>query len=139
MEIKHAKGLNPIPKIKFPSTIFQNDGGAATGTPGKNARMEVFTCIAYSTDSQILCAGTNQGNLYAWKRVGRSTTESAESIWQLNNKTNVRGAIKFCDWGIGDTSKPCILVNCVSNVYILKVILITIQLCIYYKLNYIVK
>lgn len=123
MEIKHTtKGLNPIPKIKFPTAPFQNDGGATlTETPGKNARMEVFSCIAYSADSQILCAGTNQGNLYTWKRMVRPTAESSDSIWQLNNKTNVRGAIKFCGWGFCDNSKPCILVNCVSNVYILKV------------------
>lgn len=98
--------------------------------------MEVFTCIAYCASNQTLCAGTNQGNLYTWKRkMTMSTTSNAsgtqestnytidvpENIWQLNNVSSVRGAIKYCYWGVYDNLNPCILLNCISNVYILKV------------------
>lgn len=82
--------------------------------------MEVFTCIAYCTDNQTLCAGTNQGNLYTWKRTNYSI-DVPENTWQLNNISAVRGAIKQCTWGVCDTVKSCIMVNCIANVYILKV------------------
>ncbi|XP_055383288.1 intraflagellar transport protein 140 homolog [Condylostylus longicornis] len=90
---------------------------------------EVFTCIAYCPDNQTLCAGTNQGNLYTWKRTSSVATvvtssnyssDMPETTWQLNNISAVRGAIKQCYWGINEIMKPCILVNCVSNVYVLK-------------------
>lgn len=95
--------------------------------------MEVFTSLAYCGGT--LCAGTNQGNLYIWKRNttlmaqaissgmanGVNGYESMENFWHLVNIANVRGAIKFCSWGVCDVSTPCVLVNCISNVYILKV------------------
>lgn len=93
--------------------------------------MEVFTSLAYCNENQTLCAGTNQGNLYIWKRntslvmqmvsVNENGYESLESCWHLVNIANVRGAIKFCSWGVCDVSTPCVLVNCIANVYILKV------------------
>lgn len=97
--------------------------------------MEVFTSLAYCSENQTLCAGTNQGNLYIWKRNtalmaqaisngmanGVNGYESMENFWHLVNIANVRGAIKFCSWGVCDVSTPCVLVNCISNVYILKV------------------
>lgn len=94
--------------------------------------VEVFTCLAYCSENQTLCAGTNQGNLYIWKRniqgilsgIANGSTnghDSMENFWHLVNVANVRGAIKYCCWGICDVSTPCALVNCISNVYILKV------------------
>lgn len=93
--------------------------------------MEVFTCLSYCGDNQTLCAGTNQGNLYIWKRniqgalseAANATNEfdSMENFWHLVNIANVRGAIKHCSWGVCDVSTPCVLVNCISNVFILKV------------------
>lgn len=96
--------------------------------------MEVFSSLAYCSENQTLCAGTNQGNLYIWKRNTSSTTplangfesgmngyESMENSWYLVNIASVRGAIKHCSWGVCDVSTPCVLVNCISNVYILKV------------------
>lgn len=101
---------------------------------GMPKAMEVFTSLAYCSENQTLCAGTNQGNLYLWKRNtpamqaaisgiqnGTNGFDSMENFWHLYNIANVRGAIKFCSWGICDVSTPCVLVNCVSNVYILKV------------------
>lgn len=114
--------------------------------------MEVFTSLAYCSENQTLCAGTNQGNLYIWKRNVTASTprtngyvavlvynalnhfifitnfvrfengfESMENCWHLVNIASVRGAIKHCSWGVCDVSTPCVLVNCISNVYILKV------------------
>lgn len=117
MEMKLTGQTKPIPKIQHPPMLHGDDD---TPSSVKKQRMEVFTCIAYSHDSQTLCAGTNHGNLYAWKRTGR-ITDLSENGWQLNNKSNVRGAIKFCGWGICDNLRPCIMLNCVANVYILKV------------------
>lgn len=85
---------------------------------------EIFTCIAYCQDNQTLCAGTNQGNLYTWKRTTNYPIDVPENSWQLNNIAAVRGAIKQCYWGISETIKPCIMVNCISNVYVLKVSLL---------------
>lgn len=94
--------------------------------------VEVFTSLAYCIENQTLCAGTNQGNLYIWKRNiqgilsgiengGTNGCDSMENFWHLVNIANVRGAIKYCCWGICDVSTPCVLVNCISNVFILKV------------------
>lgn len=93
--------------------------------------MEVFTSLAYCSENQTLCAGTNHGNLYIWRRnvkgisnaIENTTNgyESMEDFWHLVNIANVRGAIKHCSWGVCDVSTPCVLVNCISNVFILKV------------------
>lgn len=90
--------------------------GAATTTTSS----EVFTCISYCSDNQTLCAGTNQGNLYTWKRTNYSV-DVPENAWQLNNISAVKGAIKQCMWGITNITTSCILINCITNVFILKV------------------
>lgn len=91
--------------------------------------MEVFSSLAYCCENQTLCAGTSQGNLYIWKRNTSFTTplstengyDSMENSWYLVNIASVRGAIKHCSWGVCDVSTPCVMVNCIANVYILKV------------------
>lgn len=102
-------------------------------TIGAPKAMEVFTSLAYCSDNQTLCAGTNQGNLYIWKRNVHGISnaiehaasvngyDSMENFWHLVNVANVRGAIKHCSWGVCDVATPCVLVNCIANVYILKV------------------
>lgn len=114
-------------------SIIQDDDHLAiisTSSQPPPTLMEVFTCIAYCADNQTLCAGTNLGNLYIWKKnttwtIVKSTQENGmetvEHLWQLYNVVNVQGAIKHCSWGVCDVSMPCVLLNCVSNVYILKV------------------
>ena len=97
---------------------IRNNGSSGLGSQQTN---EIFTCIAYCTDNQTLCAGTNQGNLYTWKRTANYGIDVPENSWQLNNISVVRGAIKQCYWGINEIAKPCIMVNCISNVYVLKV------------------
>lgn len=100
-----------------------------TTTATTPTTLEVFSCLAYCSENQTLCAGTSQGNLYMWKRNSsalaakqqESGFDSAESYWQLCNVSNVRGTIKHCSWGVCDVSTPCVLLNCVWNVYILKV------------------
>ncbi|KAM7350819.1 intraflagellar transport protein rempA [Cochliomyia hominivorax] len=81
---------------------------------------EYFTCITYITDNQAICAGTNLGNLYTWKRTSGYVSSNPEDMWKLTNVSAVRGSIKQCLWGFNEMAKPCILVNCVSNVYVLK-------------------
>lgn len=95
---------------------------------------EVFTCIAYSSASQTLCAGTNQGRVYTWRKMSSlnvvaDTAGAGSGNWQLNNVSKVRGAIKHCFWGFGASSKPCILINCIASVYILKVIFLSLNTC----------
>ncbi|XP_031624107.1 intraflagellar transport protein 140 homolog isoform X2 [Contarinia nasturtii] len=109
-------------------TVDETESTKVTTIASKT--MEVFTSLAYCNENQTLCAGTNQGNLYIWKRntslvmqmvsVSENGYESMENCWHLVNIANVRGAIKFCSWGVCDVSTPCVLVNCISNVYILK-------------------
>lgn len=85
----------------------------------KNTSTEIFASIAYCMQNQTLCAGTNQGSIYIWKKTNYKT--EAENGWQLTDVSSVRGAIKQSIWGIvSDTLNPCIVVNCISNVYILK-------------------
>ncbi|XP_050099800.1 intraflagellar transport protein 140 homolog [Anopheles aquasalis] len=86
---------------------------------------EAFTCVSYCGDTQTLSAGTSQGNLYTWRRTvggyGRTSyTDQPESQWQLANVTGVRGTIKSLTWGTTDTNRPCMMVNCLSDVFILK-------------------
>lgn len=101
-------------------TLSSSSPPASSSSTSATTKMEVFTCIAYCTDNQTLCAGTNQGNLYTWKRTNYSV-DVPENTWQLNNISAVRGAIKQCTWGVCDAAKSCIMLNCVANVYILKV------------------
>lgn len=82
---------------------------------------DVFTFIAYCSINHTLCAGTNQGNIYTWKRINSYVSNSPEDCWQITNISSVRGAVKQCIWGLNELGKPCILINCVSNVYVLKV------------------
>jgi intraflagellar transport protein 140 len=80
---------------------------------------EIFSSIAYCPQNQTLCAGTNQGSIYVWKK--SNFKSEAENGWQLTDVTTVRGAIKQSIWGVvSDTLSPCIVCNCISNVYILK-------------------
>lgn len=113
-------------------TMDDTELKVSTSAAAPKTVVEVFTCLAYCTDNQTLCAGTNQGNLYIWKRniqgilngLENGVTngyDSMENFWHLVNVANVRGAIKYCCWGVCDVSTPCVLVNCISNVYILKV------------------
>ncbi|XP_037936551.1 intraflagellar transport protein 140 homolog [Teleopsis dalmanni] len=81
---------------------------------------EAFTCIAYSSGSQTICAGTNHGNVYTWRRSVNYFTNNPEDSWQLTNISTVRGAVKECFWGFNELAKPCMLINCVSNVFVLK-------------------
>lgn len=85
----------------------------------KTSNTEIFASIAYCAQNQTLCAGTNQGSIYVWKKTNYKS--EAENGWQLTDVTTVRGAIKQCIWGVvSDTLNPCIVVNCISNVYVLK-------------------
>ncbi|KAJ6640265.1 Intraflagellar transport protein 140 like [Pseudolycoriella hygida] len=112
--LPNTSKTSPIQISKNRSSTVRTGTTTATTT-----QMEVFTCIAYCSDNQTLCAGTNQGNLYTWKRTNYSV-DVPENTWQLNNISAVRGAIKQCTWGVCETVKPCIMVNCIANVYILK-------------------
>lgn len=98
--------------------------------------VEVFTCLAYSPVSHTICAGTSHGNLFSWHKTSSyeavdddDDVTSAAAVasggggvpqWQLNNVSNVRGAIKQCGWGLCDVVTPCILLNCITNVYVMK-------------------
>lgn len=89
------------------------------GRHGKSSNTEIFASIAYCAQNQTLCAGTNQGSIYIWKKTNYKS--EAENGWQLTDVSSVRGAIKQSIWGIvSDTLNPCIVVNCISNVYVLK-------------------
>ncbi|KAH8393888.1 hypothetical protein KR215_005842 [Drosophila sulfurigaster] len=86
------------------------------------ASNEIFTCLAYSTSNQTLCAATNLGNLYTWKRTVSCFVSAPEDAWQLGNISTLsrQGAVKSCTWGFNELAKPCILVNCLSSVFMLK-------------------
>ncbi|XP_035773197.1 intraflagellar transport protein 140 homolog [Anopheles albimanus] len=97
-----------------------------TGVGGVTATVshEAFTCVSYCRETQTLSAGTSQGNLYTWRRslggYGLSYADHPECQWQLANVTAVRGTIKSLTWGTTDTNRPCMMVNCLSDVFILK-------------------
>lgn len=102
-----------------------NDNDTIDGSTMKTKTTEVFTCIAYCSSNQTLCAGTNQGRLYTWRKTTTMCatellSEYPENAWQLNNVSSVRGAIKHCFWGICEINQSCAMVNCIANVYILK-------------------
>ncbi|XP_049310514.1 intraflagellar transport protein 140 homolog [Bactrocera dorsalis] len=109
------------------TNVFSNDTSEKSSSTLNSRKLhkfiqptnELFTCLAYSTSNQTLCAGTNQGNIYTWKRrVG--VFDMPEDSWQLTNISTVRGAVKQCIWGFNELAKPCMLINCISNVYVLK-------------------
>lgn len=99
------------------------DRPPVTGAAGAAAAQEVFTCVAYCADTQTLSAGTSQGNLYTWRRAAGSYGRSyagTENQWQLTNVTPVRGTIKSLVWGTTEANRACMMVNCLSSVFILK-------------------
>jgi intraflagellar transport protein 140 len=106
-----------------------NDQPKSSAMLSAKKATELFTCLAFCVDNQTLCSGTNQGNLYIWRKTNYVSNATSgndmnpENLWQLTNISVVRGAIKpdGIRWGVSDTMKPCILVNCISNVFILKV------------------
>lgn len=111
---------NYLLSMDLPNLINNQKTKTLNNSDGVGSKtIEVFTCIAYNSDNQTLCAGTNQGNLYTWKRTNY-LVDVPENIWQLNNISTVKGAIKHCIWGLTDSIKSCIMVNCISNVFILK-------------------
>ncbi|EAT45838.1 AAEL002943-PA [Aedes aegypti] len=123
-ELDRVKLSGSVKVSGYKSAItWLNNGTNATGTnfPIRNPVVEVFTCVAYCKDNQTLSAGTNQGNLYTWRRLNINRSyDYPENQWQLTNVTPVRGTIKSLTWGITDTNRPCMMVNCLSNVFILK-------------------
>jgi len=105
--------------------FFSHDSSESSSVPRKTPKYgqmngEIFTCLAYSSTGQTLCAGTSQGNLFTWKRSGSRFVSAPEDAWQLTNISSVRGAIRSCEWGFNELAKPCMLVNCLSNVFMLK-------------------
>lgn len=83
---------------------------------------EYFTNIVYLEDNHNLCAATNLGKLYSWKRCNHHQASQAEEMWQLMNIFQIdSNAIKQCCWGLNSVAKPCLLLISVANVYILKV------------------
>nr|XP_049461792.1 intraflagellar transport protein 140 homolog [Anopheles coluzzii] len=99
------------------------DRPPVNGAAGAAAAQEVFTCVAYCADTQTLSAGTSQGNLYTWCRAAGSYGRSyagTENQWQLTNVTPVRGTIKSLVWGTTEANRACMMVNCLSSVFILK-------------------
>lgn len=109
---------NSSAPVESSSNIISTTTNAIANSTISN---ETFACLAYCVDNQTLCAGTNKGNLYTWKRTNYTTIDVPENAWQLNNISLVKGSIKQCTWGTTNAIKPCILVNCVTNVFILKV------------------
>ncbi|XP_018800098.1 PREDICTED: intraflagellar transport protein 140 homolog [Bactrocera latifrons] len=109
------------------TNVFSNDTSEKSSSTLNSRKLhkfiqptnELFTCLAYSTSNQTLCAGTNQGNIYTWKR-RLGVFDVPEDSWQLTNISTVRGAVKQCIWGFNELAKPCMLINCISNVYVLK-------------------
>lgn len=111
--------------ISSSNQFFSQDSTESSSVTRKtpkygNMSGEIFTCLAYSSTNQTLCAGTSQGNLYTWKRSGSRIVSTPEDAWQLTNVSTVRGAIRSCEWGFNELAKPCMLVNCLSNVFMLK-------------------
>lgn len=90
------------------------------GEKSKATVSEVFSCISYCRSGMTLCAGTNQGRLFTWRKVKSVASDTPEDDWQLTAITKLRGAIKQCAWGVCDVSKPCIFLNCISSCFILK-------------------
>jgi intraflagellar transport protein 140 len=59
------------------------------------------------------------GSIFIWKKI--LFNAASESGWQLTDISHIiKGSIKKCVWGTVDDMKPCIVANCISNVYILK-------------------
>ncbi|KAH8412279.1 hypothetical protein KR009_000984 [Drosophila setifemur] len=111
--------------ISSSNQFFSQDSTESSNMPRKAQKFgqmngEIFTCLAYSSSNQTLCAGTSSGNLYTWKRSGSRLVSAPEEAWQLTNISSVRGAIRSCEWGFNELAKPCMLVNCLSNVFMLK-------------------
>lgn len=80
---------------------------------------EQFMSISYCYENQKLCASTNLGSIYIWKKIIYNA--NSENGWQLCDISHIiKGSIKKCIWGVVDDMKPCIIANCISNVYFLK-------------------
>uniref|UniRef100_A0A1B6C8A4 Intraflagellar transport protein 140 homolog n=1 Tax=Clastoptera arizonana TaxID=38151 RepID=A0A1B6C8A4_9HEMI len=52
---------------------------------------QTITCLAYSSQKDVLCGGTNLGNILFWKNTSGG--------WEPMAGSKVRGSIKACSWG----------------------------------------
>ncbi len=67
---------------------------------------------------EILCAGTNSGYIYMWKKlVHESGMSDGADTWEPLPPSNVRNSVKQIQWGPGAGQ---LAVNCITNVYILR-------------------
>ncbi|KAE8751558.1 hypothetical protein FOCC_FOCC001805 [Frankliniella occidentalis] len=79
---------------------------------------QAFICLAYCNFREILCAGTNSGYIYMWKKhAPESDMSDSVDAWELLPPTNVRNSVKQIQWGPGAGQ---LAVNCITNVYILR-------------------
>ncbi|KAK5641268.1 hypothetical protein RI129_009815 [Pyrocoelia pectoralis] len=82
---------------------------------------ETFSCISFSKVNQTLCAGTNIGRIYFWrKKVNTENIDPNDCVWELYNLCNISGTIKQLTWGSANFRFPLLSVNCVTKVYIMK-------------------
>ncbi|KAK3865459.1 hypothetical protein Pcinc_025661 [Petrolisthes cinctipes] len=83
---------------------------------------EYVMCLTYSSNKEILCAGTSLGSVAMWKYEPSPLKEEEyirdpEKDWKLQNPTIISGAIKQVSWG---TTQNLLAVNTVRDVYILN-------------------
>ncbi|KAK4874572.1 hypothetical protein RN001_013932 [Aquatica leii] len=83
---------------------------------------EMFSCVSFCKVNQTLCAGTNIGRIYFWKKkqTKQESFDNAESSWELFNLCSISGTIKQLIWGSVNLRLPLLSVNCVTKVYIMK-------------------
>ncbi|KAJ1532231.1 hypothetical protein ONE63_000848 [Megalurothrips usitatus] len=87
------------------------------GSP-KSPSRQSFICLGFCQLREILCAGTNNGYIYMWKKrpLESDATDGTDS-WEALPPSNVRNAVKQLQWGPGAGQ---LAVNCITNVYILR-------------------
>ncbi|KAB0793767.1 hypothetical protein PPYR_13387 [Photinus pyralis] len=83
---------------------------------------EHFSCISFCKVNQTLCAGTNIGRIYFWrkKQARAESVDPNDCVWELHNLCNISGTIKQLVWGSVNFRLPLLSVNCVTKVYIMK-------------------
>ncbi|KAF5302514.1 hypothetical protein FQR65_LT00886 [Abscondita terminalis] len=82
---------------------------------------EMFSCVSFCKVNQTLCAGTNIGRIYFWKKKpAKEGFDNPEMLWELYNLCSISGTIKQLIWGSVNLRLPLLSVNCVTKVYIMK-------------------
>ncbi|XP_046604167.1 intraflagellar transport protein 140 homolog [Neodiprion virginianus] len=80
---------------------------------------EICTSLSYCKNNETLAAGTNLGTIYLWKH--KNASDAEDNGWPaIPESCTIHGTVKQLAWGATILRNPLLVVNCITNVFILR-------------------